>query len=48
VECPCHGSTYDVKTGNVIERPAAKPLADVHSFSVLALCSRDFLEDSSF
>lgn len=25
VECPCHGSTYDVKTGNVIEGPATKP-----------------------
>ncbi len=25
VECPCHGSTYDIKTGNVIEGPATKP-----------------------
>ncbi|MFB3890378.1 MAG: Rieske (2Fe-2S) protein [Candidatus Bathyarchaeia archaeon] len=25
VECPCHGSTFDVKTGNVVRGPAAKP-----------------------
>jgi nitrite reductase/ring-hydroxylating ferredoxin subunit len=24
VKCPCHGSTYDIKTGNVIEGPATK------------------------
>jgi nitrite reductase/ring-hydroxylating ferredoxin subunit len=25
VECPCHGSTYDVKTGAVLKGPAASP-----------------------
>ena len=25
VECVCHGSTFDVKTGKVVRGPAAKP-----------------------
>jgi nitrite reductase/ring-hydroxylating ferredoxin subunit len=25
VECPCHGSNFDLKTGDVIKGPAAKP-----------------------
>ena len=25
VECPCHGSTYNVKTGAVVRGPALKP-----------------------
>ena len=25
VECPCHGSNFDVKTGNVIKGPAKNP-----------------------
>ena len=25
VECPCHGSNFDLKTGNVVKGPAAKP-----------------------
>ena len=25
VTCPCHGSTFDVKTGKVIKGPAKKP-----------------------
>ena len=25
VECPCHGSQYDVKTGAVVRGPALKP-----------------------
>ena len=25
VTCPCHGSTFDIKTGNVIKGPAKKP-----------------------
>jgi len=25
VTCPCHGSTFDVKTGNVVKGPAKKP-----------------------
>jgi len=25
VECPCHGSIFDVKTGAVIRGPASKP-----------------------
>ena len=25
VECPCHGSTYDIKTGSVIKGPAKNP-----------------------
>jgi nitrite reductase/ring-hydroxylating ferredoxin subunit len=25
VECPCHGSTYNVKTGAIVKGPAKKP-----------------------
>lgn len=25
VTCPCHGSIFDVKTGNVVKGPARKP-----------------------
>ncbi len=25
VECPCHGSTFNVKDGKVVKGPAAKP-----------------------
>lgn len=25
IECPCHGSVFDVKTGNVVNGPAKKP-----------------------
>jgi len=25
ITCPCHGSTFDVKTGNVVNGPAKKP-----------------------
>jgi nitrite reductase/ring-hydroxylating ferredoxin subunit len=25
VECPCHGSNFDVKTGNVVKGPAKTP-----------------------
>jgi len=25
VQCPCHGSIFNVKTGNVVGGPAAKP-----------------------
>ena len=25
VTCPCHGSTFDVRTGNVVKGPAKKP-----------------------
>jgi len=25
VQCPCHGSTFDVKTGKVVKGPAEKP-----------------------
>lgn len=25
VECPCHGSKFDVKTGNVVKGPAKTP-----------------------
>lgn len=25
VQCPCHGSRFDVKTGNVVGGPAKKP-----------------------
>jgi nitrite reductase/ring-hydroxylating ferredoxin subunit len=25
IECPCHGSTYDVRTGKVLKGPAKKP-----------------------
>ncbi len=25
VTCSCHGSVFDVKTGNVVKRPARKP-----------------------
>ena len=25
VECPCHGSTFDIKTGNIVKGPAEKP-----------------------
>jgi nitrite reductase/ring-hydroxylating ferredoxin subunit len=25
VKCPCHGSVFDVKTGNVVKGPARKP-----------------------
>jgi len=25
VECPCHGSTYDLKTGNFTKGPTKKP-----------------------
>jgi nitrite reductase/ring-hydroxylating ferredoxin subunit len=25
IECPCHGSTYDVRTGAVLKGPAEKP-----------------------
>jgi 3-phenylpropionate/trans-cinnamate dioxygenase ferredoxin subunit len=25
VQCPCHGSTFDVKTGEVVKGPAVKP-----------------------
>jgi len=25
VTCPCHGSIFDVKTGNVVKGPAKKP-----------------------
>jgi len=26
VQCPCHGSVFDVKTGEVIKAPANKPV----------------------
>jgi nitrite reductase/ring-hydroxylating ferredoxin subunit len=26
VECPCHGSNFDVKTGNVVKGPAKTPV----------------------
>lgn len=25
VQCPCHGSTFNVKTGEVVQGPAEKP-----------------------
>lgn len=25
VQCPCHGSTFDIKTGKVVKGPAARP-----------------------
>ena len=25
IECPCHGSTYSVKSGNIIKGPTKKP-----------------------
>jgi nitrite reductase/ring-hydroxylating ferredoxin subunit len=25
VHCPCHGSTFDLKTGNIVRGPAKKP-----------------------
>ncbi len=25
IECPCHGSTYDVRNGKVLQGPAEKP-----------------------
>jgi nitrite reductase/ring-hydroxylating ferredoxin subunit len=25
IECPCHGSTYDMRTGKVLKGPAASP-----------------------
>ena len=25
VECPCHGSTFSIKTGKVVKGPAKKP-----------------------
>ena len=25
IECPCHGSTYDVRSGKVLQGPAEKP-----------------------
>jgi nitrite reductase/ring-hydroxylating ferredoxin subunit len=25
ITCPCHGSIFDVKTGNVMKGPAKKP-----------------------
>ena len=25
VQCPCHGSTFDIKTGNIVRGPAEKP-----------------------
>lgn len=25
VECPCHGSVFDIKTGKVVKGPAKKP-----------------------
>jgi nitrite reductase/ring-hydroxylating ferredoxin subunit len=25
VKCPCHGSVFDLKTGNVVKGPARKP-----------------------
>ena len=25
ITCPCHGSTFDVKTGSVVKGPAKKP-----------------------
>jgi Rieske Fe-S protein len=27
--CPCHGSTYDAKTGNVLTGPAPRPLPQI-------------------
>lgn len=29
VQCPCHGSTFDIKTGAVVNGPATVPLAAV-------------------
>lgn len=29
LECPCHGSVFDLHTGDVIEGPAKRPLAKV-------------------
>ena len=29
LECPCHGSTFDAKTGEVLSAPAASPLPPV-------------------
>lgn len=29
LHCPCHGSVYDARTGNVIHGPAPKPLARI-------------------
>jgi nitrite reductase/ring-hydroxylating ferredoxin subunit len=25
IECPCHGSTYDMRTGKVLKGPAVRP-----------------------
>ncbi len=25
VECPCHGSTYNIKTGSIVKGPTSKP-----------------------
>jgi Rieske Fe-S protein len=29
LSCPCHGSQYDPKTGDVLRGPAPKPLAEI-------------------
>lgn len=33
IECPCHGSVFDIKTGKVMEGPAKKP-EPVHKIKV--------------
>lgn len=29
ISCPCHGSQFDVLTGNVLKGPAARPLVEL-------------------